>query len=346
MRHKRRLHRRELKRQRKIIVTSLFIVLLCLSFGYAAFSTNINLTAKGNVYKVSDKCYTTSDNGDGTVTITDYDEKCGSEISIPSIIKGHPVTKIGDVAFYKRKLTSITFPETLIYIGKSSFESNELTSLEIPSSVKTIGGFAFRHMNIHTLILHEGLQKIGTDAFQDNYITEINIPKSVTYLGGGSFVANSVTGDDAFIYDRNEDGSINYTKLNSYAGKDATGTQIPDTVTSLAPEAYYLVRYEEINIPSRIKIIPELCFNYTGARKITLPEGLEEIDAGAFGYTNAETIDIPSTVTFISNTAFSCYWEGCANTTLKTINVNKKSGSLGGTPWGATNATINWTGTN
>ena len=42
-------HRKELKRQRKIIVISLFTVLLCLSIGYAAFSTNINLSAKGNL---------------------------------------------------------------------------------------------------------------------------------------------------------------------------------------------------------------------------------------------------------------------------------------------------------
>lgn len=165
-------------------------------------------------------------------------------------------------------------------------------------------------------------------------------------MGDGSFDANAVTEDAAFIYDRNEDGSINYTKLNSYAGKDATGTQMLDTVTILAAESYYTVRYSEIDIPSRIKIILGLCFNASWASKITLHEGLELSESGAFGYTSMATIDIPSTVNFIDRDVFSCSWGGCNNKWLKTINVNKKSGSLGGAPRSATNATINWTGTN
>lgn len=61
---KRRIHRRKTKTQKRIII-GLFITLLCFSFEYAAFSTNVNLSAKGNIYKISDKCFDTSDNGDG-----------------------------------------------------------------------------------------------------------------------------------------------------------------------------------------------------------------------------------------------------------------------------------------
>lgn len=49
MRHKRRLRRRILKKQRKIIVTGLFIVLLCFSAWYGAFSANINMNVKGDL---------------------------------------------------------------------------------------------------------------------------------------------------------------------------------------------------------------------------------------------------------------------------------------------------------
>ena len=49
MRHRRRTRRKEIKKQRKIIVISLFATLICFSFGYAAFSTNINLNVKGNL---------------------------------------------------------------------------------------------------------------------------------------------------------------------------------------------------------------------------------------------------------------------------------------------------------
>ena len=49
MRRGRRLHRKDAKKQKKIIVFSLLAALLCLSIGYAAFSTNIDMSAKGNL---------------------------------------------------------------------------------------------------------------------------------------------------------------------------------------------------------------------------------------------------------------------------------------------------------
>ena len=45
----RRVSRKHLKKQRNFVILSLFVLLLCLSFGYAAFETNINLKAKGNL---------------------------------------------------------------------------------------------------------------------------------------------------------------------------------------------------------------------------------------------------------------------------------------------------------
>ena len=41
--------RRELKKQRKIIVVSLIAFLFIMVGGYAAFQTNLNITAKGNI---------------------------------------------------------------------------------------------------------------------------------------------------------------------------------------------------------------------------------------------------------------------------------------------------------
>ena len=332
--------RRKKHKNKKIILTSL-ILLMCLTVGYASFNTVINLKAKGSVYDKGDLCYTTSDNGDGTVTITDYDKTCGTEVNIPSTIKGKTVTVIGNKAFPSKGITSLTLPDTLKVISSEAFTSNKLKELEIPASVTQIGAYAFRYMYINKLTLHDGLKYIGLDAFQNNYISEINIPSTVTYIGGGAFAANSVTGDKAFIYGINSDGSINYEVLSSYAGKDATGTTIPDTVTTIMPEAYYLVRYEEIDIPSRIKEIPGLCFNNSHATKITLHEGLEEIGSGAFGDTKIASIEIPSTVSFISSYAFSCSWSCSNHSTLKTININKSENSIAGAPWGS-NATVNW----
>ena len=335
---KRRIHRRKTKTQKRIII-GLFITLLCFSFGYAAFSTNINLSAKGNIYKISDKCFDTSDNGDGTVTITNYDKNCGSEVNIPSTIKGLTVTKIGDHAFENKGIMRLLLPDTLIEIGTYSFHGNEIETLILPNSLITVRSYAFQANNIKNLKMNNGLKQIKLDAFNQNYLTEINIPSSVTYMEGGAFSGNKFSGDEAFIYGINPDGSTNHSILNSYAGKDATGTIIPDTVTTIQREAYVNIKYEEITIPSRIKIIPEYCFANSSANKIIIEYGVEKLYGMAFVGSNITDIDLPSSIIQVSQTTFS------DNENLKTININKKENEITGAPWGATNATVNWINT-
>lgn len=48
---RRRLKRHSRKNTRKIIIISSIALILCMTIGYAAFSTNINITAKGNILK-------------------------------------------------------------------------------------------------------------------------------------------------------------------------------------------------------------------------------------------------------------------------------------------------------
>src|SRR5437762_8068932 len=50
--------------------------------------------------------YTTNN---GTITITAYTGP-GGQVTIPSSITGRPVTSLGDYAFYRAIVTSVTFP--------------------------------------------------------------------------------------------------------------------------------------------------------------------------------------------------------------------------------------------
>lgn len=338
--YQRRLRKKDIVKHRIIFASIFFCLAFVLATGYSAFSTNINLSAKGNLYKVSDKCYGTSDNGNGTVTITDYDKSCGTEVNIPSTIKGLTVTKIGDNAFQNKGITKLTLPDTLVEVGNYAFHSNKLESLTLPTNIKEVGKYAFEYNEIKYLKLNEGLKNIGLDAFNGNNLTEINIPSSVTYMEGGAFGNNNLKGDAAFIYGINSDGSTNYSVLNSYAGRNATGTSIPDTITVIQPEAYVNVKYEEITIPGRIKEIPSYCFAYSMARKVTIEEGVETLNNMSLAGETITSIDLPSTVKTIHQSTFK------DNENLTMINVNRTEGAIEGTPWGATNATLNWTGTN
>ena len=75
-------------------------------------------------------------------------------------------------------------------------------------------------------------------------------------------------------------------------------------------------------------------------KTLTLNEGLEIISDNAFQNNSFTSVTIPSTIKRIGNNIFS------QNVALKTISIKRKEGTVGNAPWGATNATVNWTGTN
>ena len=91
---------------------------------------------------LDDLGYTTTD---GKVTITDCDEAATGELVIPPIIRGNPVTSVGELAFGNCfSLTSITLPDSVVSIGNSAFSSCfSLTNIQIGSGVTSIGESAF-----------------------------------------------------------------------------------------------------------------------------------------------------------------------------------------------------------
>lgn len=79
----------------------------------------------------------------GEITITGY-TGAEREIVIPKEIDGRPVTAIGERAFAHYDLTSVTFPNTLTYIGEYAFDDCEtLTEVNLPDSLTYLGWYSF-----------------------------------------------------------------------------------------------------------------------------------------------------------------------------------------------------------
>ena len=182
-------------------------------------------------------------------------------------------------------------------------------------------------------------------------------------FSGGVFAKNGFTGDDAFIYDY-KDGEIDYTSLNSYAGK--TATYIPDTVKEIRDYAFSTVNFANVVLPNNVLsigsfafehgkvksvkfnngllIINHNAFQYNDLTEIFIPDSVETIDSKAFLSNKLTKVEIGSGIKSIGSKAFyTSYSGGIYYNPIEIFTINRKEGSVSGSPWGS-NATIKWLG--
>lgn len=94
-----------------------------------------------------------------------------------------------------------------------------------------------------------------------------------------------------------------------------------------------------VEIPNGVTSIGSSAFGgFRNLAKVTIPDSVTTITGNAFASTALTEITIPSSVYGIDQYVFS----SC--TSLSKIIVNKAEGSISGAPWGAPNATVEWTG--
>lgn len=101
-------------------------------------------------------------------------EEIDGEVIIPSqaVINGvtYPVTEIGKYAFdsmYRSdKPTEVVFPDSIITIGESAFESCNFKELVLPSSLKRIEPHAFSYCSLlQTIVIQGSVTSVGEYAF-------------------------------------------------------------------------------------------------------------------------------------------------------------------------------------
>lgn len=94
-----------------------------------------------------------------------------------------------------QKVTQLTLPSSLRYIGQRSFARLRITELQLPSDLRTIGDGAFASCSyLKTVNLGDcsKLESIGGQAFTSAALSEITIPESVVSMGELVFNHNTV----------------------------------------------------------------------------------------------------------------------------------------------------------
>jgi len=159
-----------------------------------------------------------------------------------------------------------------------------------------------------------GISTIGNAAYNScTALRRINLPDSITEIRFGAFYATSLT-----------------------------EITIPNSVTSMSEQPFAnCTSLTRAVLPNSITAIPYLCFaGCTLLNDIAIPDSVTGINNFAFDEcTSLTSISIPSSVSAIGPYGFY----RCTNITFI---IDKPEGSISGgsAPWGATNATVIWTG--
>ncbi len=187
------------------------------------------------------ECYDdrTWDLDTATATLKGFVNKSNTPeaVEIPANIDGNPVKHIAKDAFkfsttsakyrnVSQPITSLTLPEGLETTGYMSFQSNDIKSIVIPSSLTELGGRTFfGNKNLANVTFAEGskLETIGGGAFFQTAVSSVSIPSSVKVIREDAFKETSVK-----------------------------SIEIPEGVTEIGAQAFALNAVEEFTIPSTV----------------------------------------------------------------------------------------------
>ena len=199
-------------------------------------------------------------------------------------------------------LTELTIPSTVTYegnvyhvtrIGHHAFDQCEnLTSVDIPNSIKSIGIRAFSWCSALTsIVLKGGLENIESYAFEYCLgLENISLPNSLMTIGQNAFYNTQ-------WYKNQPNGGVYVGNVfYKYKGDIPQNTSfvIKEGTVSISPYAFVKENYHEdyslvsVSIPNSVKVIGEGVFYRCRAlTSIVIPDGVITIETLAFHYCKA-----------------------------------------------------------
>ncbi|MFA7674140.1 MAG: leucine-rich repeat domain-containing protein, partial [Clostridia bacterium] len=239
---------------------------------------------------------------------------------------GNSVEYIGDSAFYNSRkyeeprtasdplgnyqsdgLTALTLPESVKYIGSGAFSYNSLTSIVIPQGVEYLSGFNNNDLSVVTI--SAGVTNIRDNAFANNELTSIVIPQGVEYLSG---------------FDHNDLSHVEIPATVKNMGNNAFSYNSLASIT-ISHGVEYLSGFDHnklshVEIPATVKKIGDNAFSYNSLTSITISQGVEYLSG--FNNNKLSSVVIPDSVISIGYCAF-------ADNLLRSLTIPNKVENIG-----------------
>ncbi len=253
----------------------------------AAVSLSFVTSAQADYrYHADDLWYTLdASSGKFTAVIVGFESSTGkTDATIPQKIgeNGYEVSAIAPNAFAGTRISSVTVPTSVKTIGEGAFRGcTELTNANLPSGITEIPDYCF---------------------FGCTSLPTINIPSSVTRIGYEAFMNCSM------IDKINISNGLNV--IDQYAFTNCTHLseiKIPDAVKSIGTGAFEgCTSLVTVVLPKELATIEDFLFhNCSSITGITIPDKVASIGNRAFSdCTHLASISIPPSVQAIGWQAF------------------------------------------
>ncbi len=269
---------------------------------YAGGSTITNFST----YYYLNMPYTVSD-FDVTIVngiITEIEYGTYSEIIIPETLQGQTVIGIGVSLFENEDISSITLPSTLQIIDNYAFyRCDYLSEVYFNEGLLKIGNSAFERTALATIDLPESIEQIGRRAFNNSQMdtVDLSLCNNLLYIGAAAFDYNNF---DAFVLPENTEYSIyewkhNYSELNA-------GDTIPNA------SYYYYVPYPyeltDADVVVEDGFIMSCSYDYK-FKNIVIPQILQSqtivgIYNSVFKNETIFDIQLPTTLQYVNDSVF------------------------------------------
>jgi hypothetical protein len=257
---------------------------------------------------------------DGTAEILEY---IGKELGlvIPDTLDGHPVTSIGDEAFYNYRysMEDLVIPASVTHIGSCAFAMTDLEKIEIPAGVVSMGDNPFGYcMPLETITVAEGNPVFYV---QDRVLFCREDHSLVCYP---NMAADPDEGEQV-IYTVPEGTEI--IRGSAFGGVEClSGVLLPDSLRAIGYQAFgFCWSLDEITIPDGVTEIGDAAFDTCKyLSRVVLPAGLKRISSMMFYECESlSEVTVPDSVMEIGDFAFDfcaedlvviCGPDSCAKT--------------------------------
>ena len=228
----------------------------------------VNGTTGDCVWSFNGKTNTLTISGSGNMA--DYSPSNVPWVNYLDYVKkvniGSGVKYIGQAAFSRTALVSVTIPDSVTQIGTGAFwRCGSLSYVKLGNNLKTIGEMAFRETALTSVTIPNNVETVSKEAFEDcNALSSVQFGTKVKTVGDFAFQRTALT-----------------------------SVIIPDSVQSIGYRAFYNCRSQNGNGPlslvylelgSGLKTIGKEAFCNAALTEVTIPASVTYIGDKAFGY--------------------------------------------------------------